>query len=123
AEIFVKLCDETLTSPWTASIRDVSFLVTRLKRHRELFDESRWVASTPWMPHAAEHLARLARHYDSFRHALEVGLPMMFSGHWAEQNWAQVKLLQAWQTVPPGVVPFLRQRLAKTIPTQPAVVP
>jgi hypothetical protein len=123
ADTFLEVCDEILGAPWAASVRDVSFVVTRLKHHPELFDESRWAKATQWMPHAAEHLARLARHYESFRDALESELPAMIEGAWAGQSWAQVKLLGAWPSAPRRMVPILRQHLAETLREHPATTP
>ncbi|KIG19427.1 hypothetical protein DB30_02708 [Enhygromyxa salina] len=123
ANAFLKICDEILDAPWAASVRDVSFVVTRLKRHPELLDQTRWVKGVRWMPHAAEHLARLARHDASFRAALEDQLPAIIGTAWAGQAWAQVKLMGVWPSAPRPMLPLLRTHLAETIQTHPATTP
>jgi hypothetical protein len=123
ADVFVQLCDEILAAPWTASVRNISFVVTRLKCHPELFDESRWAMAARRMPHAAEHLARLARHCESFRSALEAELPGILEGPWVGHAWSQVKLLGAWRTVPTEMAPLLQHKLEHAVDVFPAIVP
>jgi len=123
ASIFTGLCKEVLAAPWAAKVRDVNFLVTRLKLHPELLDRPGWVTATRWMPHAAEHIARLARHDQGFRENLERELSQLLEGPWAGQTWAQAKLLGAWPSAPKQTTPRLRRLLARALDEQPAMVP
>lgn len=123
ADAFAEICEEVLAAPWAASVRDVNFLVTRLKLHSELLDRPRWVKATRWMPHAAEHIARLARQNECFRHDLESELPTLLDGPWSGQAWAQVKLLAAWPSVPRRTLPLLRELLDKSVSEHPAMTP
>ncbi|WP_181197655.1 GmrSD restriction endonuclease domain-containing protein [Enhygromyxa salina] len=123
AATFTQLCTEVLAAPWAARVRDVNFLVTRLKRHPELLDRPGWVKAARWMPHAAEHIARLARYDERFRENLESELSEVLEGPWVGQTWAQAKLLGAWPAAPMQTVPRLRELLARALSEQPAMTP
>ncbi len=115
AELFLTLVGRILAEPHNASIREVSFVVTRLKLHPRHFDRARWVNVASRLPHAARHIARLVRADSRFCAQLEPRLPELITTNaWQRRPWAIAHLLEAWtDQTPDGLVSTLKPMLAE----------